>query len=159
MRQIAAIDKDQPVTRVLTMEQILRESSAQHRFQMSLLTVFAGLALVLACVGLYGVLAYSVAQRTRELGVRMALGAQSKDVLRLVVRQGLVLAVIGVAIGLAGAFGLTRLMSSVIFGVSATDPVTFVLVAGGLMAVALLASYVPARRASRIDPADALRVG
>jgi predicted permease len=156
-KQIAAIDANQPVTDVLTYNTIVRESTAERRFQMGMLTVFAVLALLLASIGLYGVLAYSVAQRTREIGVRMALGAQSLDVVRLVLGQGLVLALIGVGIGLAGSFALTQLMSSVIFGISPTDPLTFAAVAAGLTVIALLASYVPARRAARIDPMEALR--
>jgi predicted permease len=157
-KQIAAIDANQPVTDVITYNKIVRESTAERRFQMGMLTVFAALALVLASIGLYGVLAYSVVQRTREIGVRVALGAQSQDVIRLVVGQGLLLALIGVVIGLAGSYPLTQLMSSVIFGISPTDPLTFGAVAAGLTLTALLASYLPARRAASIDPMEALRI-
>ena len=156
-KQVYAIDKDQPVTDITTMDEIVRGSGDDRRFTMTMLSVFSGLALVLASVGLYGVLAYSVAQRRREIGIRMALGAKAEDVVRLVVGQGLWLTLIGIGIGLAGAFALTRLMESLIFGVSAADPATFGLISAGLTAVALVASYLPARRAAKIDPMEALR--
>jgi putative ABC transport system permease protein len=155
--QIAALDKDQPVFNVRTMEQALSRSVAARRLSTILLSVFAALALVLAAVGIYGVISYSVAQRTREVGIRMALGAQTTDVLKLVVRDGLKLVVIGVAAGLAGAFMLTRLMSTLLFGVTPTDIVTYTTVALTLIAVALLACYIPARRATKVDPLVALR--
>ena len=155
--QIAALDKDQPVFNVRTMEQALARSVAARRFSTILLSVFAALALVLAAVGIYGVISYSVAQRTREVGIRMALGAQTTDVLKLVVRDGLKLVVIGVAIGLAGAFMLTRLMSTLLFGVTPTDIVTYATVALALIGVALAACYIPARRAAKVDPLVALR--
>ena len=151
------IDKDQPVSDINTMEQIVSEAVARQRFSMLLLGVFATLALVLAAVGIYGVMSYTVAQRTREIGIRMALGAQRSDVLKMTVFQGLKLVAIGVMIGLAAAFVLTRVMASLLFGVSATDPVTFITISVVLMAVALLASYIPALRATRIDPMVALR--
>ena len=155
--QISALDKDQPVFNVRTMEQALARSVAARRFSMILLSVFAALALVLAAVGIYGVISYSVAQRTREVGIRMALGAQTTDVLKLVVRDGLKLVVIGVVVGLLGAFMLTRLMSTLLFGVTPTDVVTYATVAFGLVSVALAACYIPARRATKVDPLVALR--
>ncbi|HKS96176.1 MAG TPA: FtsX-like permease family protein, partial [Terriglobia bacterium] len=154
---VEAVDSDQPVYAVRTMGQYLTESVASRRTTMLLLGAFAGLALILAAVGIYGVMAYAVAERTHELGVRMALGAGRGDVLKLVVRSGLRLALAGVAVGLVAAAGLTRLLSSLLFGVRPTDPVTLGAVALLLTAVALLASYIPARRATRVDPTVALR--
>ena len=123
-----------------------------------LLGSFAGVALLLALIGIYGIIAYSVAQRTQELGIRRALGAQQSDILRLVVGQGLRLALVGIAVGIAGALALTRLMKALLFHVSATDPATFAIVAALFLLVALAASYIPARRATRIDPMAALRI-
>jgi putative ABC transport system permease protein len=151
------VDRDQPVSNVNTMEGVLSESIARQRFSTLLLGVFAGVALVLAAVGIYGVMSYTMAQRTREIGIRMALGAQKWDVLKLAVGQGLKLVAVGVGLGLAGALALTRVMSSLLFGVSATDPATLATISLVLVAVALLASYIPARRASRVDPLIALR--
>ena len=151
-----AIDKDQPVSTVRTMEDIMAASVAKQRFNMLLLGIFAVVALILAAVGIYGVMSYLVTQRTREIGLRMALGAQRSDVLKLVVGQGLKLVAIGVALGLFAAFALTRYMSSLLFGVSATDPVTFIIISVTPVAIALLASYIPARKATRIDPMRAL---
>jgi len=156
-RQASEGDADQPVFDIQTMEQIVSGSVAGRRFSMLLLGVFAGLALVLAAVGIYGVISYTATQRTHEIGIRMALGAERTDVLRLVVGHGLRLALIGVGVGLAAALGLTRLMSSMLYGVRPTDLVTFVAVSLLLGGVALLASYVPARRASTVDPMVALR--
>jgi putative ABC transport system permease protein len=156
-RTVWEIDKDQPVSNIRTMEDILSESVARQRFSMLLLGIFATLALFLAAVGIYGVMSYSVAQRTREIGLRMALGAQRSDVLKLVVGGGLKLVLIGVGIGLAAAFILTRVMSSLLFGVSTTDPVTFITISLVLISVALLASFIPARRATKVDPMIALR--
>jgi putative ABC transport system permease protein len=154
---IWSVDKDQPITRVATMDSLLAATAAARRFALVLFEAFGFVALVLAAVGIYGVLSGSVAERTREIGIRIALGAQWRDVLQLVVRQGLQLALIGVAIGLAGAFAVTRLMTSLLFGVSATDPATFFFIATLLTAVALVASYIPARRATKVDPLVALR--
>jgi putative ABC transport system permease protein len=151
------IDKDQPVSDISSMEEVVSESVARQRFSMLLLGVFAGLALLLAVVGIYGVMSYSVAQRTREIGIRMALGAQRSDVLKMTVVQGLPFVCAGVVIGLAAAFVLTRVMSSLLFGVSPTDPLTFIAISLMLMLVAVLASYIPAFRATKIDPMFALR--
>jgi predicted permease len=157
--QVLATDGDQPVSDVRTMEEVIDASIGQRRLTMLLLGSFAGVALLLAMVGIYGVIAYSVAQRTREVGIRRALGAQQGDILRLVLGQGLGLSLAGVAIGIGGAFALTRVMKGFLFQVSATDPTTIVGVALLFVGVALVGSYIPARRATRIDPMAALRVG
>jgi predicted permease len=154
---VQSIDKDQPVFAISTMEELLRNSVATRRMTLVLLGLFSGLALVLGAIGIYGVISYSVAQRTHEIGIRMALGAPRGDVFRLVVGEGLKLAGVGIAIGIVAAFGLARLMSSLLFGISATDFETFAGVAVLLALVALLACYVPARRAMRVDPTVALR--
>ncbi|HEU4713487.1 MAG TPA: ABC transporter permease [Pyrinomonadaceae bacterium] len=151
------IDKDQPVSNIRTMEEILLDSIARQRFSMLLLAIFAAVALVLAAVGIYGVMSYSVAQRTHEIGIRMALGAQTGAVLKLAVSYGLKLVVAGLVIGLIAAFALTRVMSTLLFGVTATDPMTFTLISLLLVFVAAVASYVPARRATKVDPIIALR--
>ncbi len=156
-KEVAALDKDLPVYAVKTLEEYLASSVAQPRFNTLLLSLFAGLALILTAVGHYGVMAYSVAQRTHEIGVRVALGAQTRDVLGLVIRRGMALTLAGMAIGFAGAFALTRVMADFLFGVSATDPLTFGAIALLLAVVALLACYVPARRATKVDPMIALR--
>jgi len=155
--EIKAFDPDQIIWRTQTLEQLVGTSVAPRRFNMMLLGIFAGVALVLAAVGLYGVMSYSVSWRTHEIGVRMALGAKRADVLHLVVRQGMTMTLIGLAIGLAGAIALSRLMTSMLFGVSTTDPLTFTGVSVVLLAVALLACLIPARRATRVDPIVALR--
>lgn len=156
-RQVASLDPNQPIYNIRTMEQIRDESVATEKLNVTLLMLFAGVALALALVGIYGVMSYAVTQRTHEIGIRVALGAQASDVLRMVVGQGMLLAGAGVGIGLALAFGLTRLMSTLLFGISATDPATFVAVTGVLVLVALVACYVPARRATKVDPMIALR--
>ncbi|MGB7622948.1 MAG: ABC transporter permease [Terriglobia bacterium] len=156
-REIWSVDKSVTISQVQTMDQVVAESNTQPRFYLLLLSVFASVAMVLAAVGIYGVISYSVSSRTHEVGVRMALGAQARDVLKLVVGQGLRLALIGLAIGVMGALILTRLMRGLLYGVSATDPVTFSVITLALVGVALLACYLPARRATRIDPMVALR--
>jgi putative ABC transport system permease protein len=153
MRQI---DPDIPLARVNTIENLINESVAQPRFRTFLIAAFSAVAMLLASIGIYGVVAYSVTQRTHEIGVRMALGAQRHDVLQLVVRQGMVLALIGVVIGVIGALVLTRVIANLLFGVGPTDPLTFILVSVFLTLVALFASYLPARRAAKLDPVKAL---
>ncbi len=155
--EILKLDKEQPATNIKTLNEFFSTSIAQQRFSVVLLAVFAAVALVLAAVGIYGVLSYAVTQRTHEIGIRMALGAGRRDVLRLVVGQGMLLTAIGVVGGLVAAFALTRLMASLLFGVTATDAVTFGSVASVLLVVALLACYIPARRATKVDPLVALR--
>ena len=155
--KVRELDRDVPISNVNTMEELVAQSVAQRRFGMFLLGAFAVLALLLAAIGIYGVVSYSVTQRTQEIGVRMALGASAADVLKLVLRNGMSLALIGVGLGLAGAFALTRLMSKLLFEVTPTDVTTFALVSVGLIAVALLACYLPARRAMKVDPLEALR--
>ncbi|HEX8144123.1 MAG TPA: ABC transporter permease [Pyrinomonadaceae bacterium] len=154
---LQAVDKDQPVYNIRTMEQLLGESVAQRRLNMLMLGAFALLALLLATTGIFALMAYTVAQRTREIGIRMALGAQKSDILKLVFRQAMSLTVLGLCLGLAAAFALTRLMTSMLFGVSATDPQTFIGIALLLTVVSLVACYIPARRAMKVDPTIALR--
>ena len=156
-REIQAVDKDQAVFNVTTLEQLIGDSILIRRFFMLLLLVFAALALILAAVGIYGVMSYVASQRTYEIGIRMALGAQAHDVLKLIIGNGMALTLIGILAGLAGAFALTRLMAGLLFGVSATDAITFLSVSIGLTLVALLACYIPARRATKVDPLVALR--
>jgi putative ABC transport system permease protein len=154
---VRAINPNIPVVDVMSMEQRMAKSLAPRRFQMMLFGLFASVALFIAMVGIYGVISYAVSQRTHEIGIRMALGAQASDVLRMVIWRGMSLVLIGVALGLAAAFALTRVMKNLLFEVSATDPATFALIALLLVGVALIASYIPARRATKVDPLQALR--
>jgi putative ABC transport system permease protein len=154
---LASLDRDLPLAGVRTMDEVIGRSIAERRFTMLLLATFACVAVMLAAIGVYGVLAYLVSQRTQEIGVRLAIGATPGDVVRLFVREGAGLTLVGVACGLAGALAVTRTLSTLLFGVTTTDPVTFAAVAGTLAIVALLASYLPARRAARVDPMAALR--
>ncbi|MGC1267736.1 MAG: FtsX-like permease family protein, partial [Candidatus Acidiferrum sp.] len=156
-KAIAEIDPDLPVTSVMTMEDVVAESMGDQRFYMQLLGIFAGMALLLAAIGIYGVMSYFVSERTREIGIRVALGAGRSDVLGLVGTLGLKLAVLGVAIGLALALGLTRFIASFLYGVKAADPLTYAAVALALIGVAMLATFIPARRAMKVDPMVALR--
>ena len=155
--QVQALDKNQPVTYVKTMESYLAESFAQRRFNMLLLGVFATLALVLAAIGIYGVIAYTVTQRRHELGIRVALGAGAADILKLVLRHAMAMTFVGIAIGLACAFALTRFMGTLLYRIAATDPLTFIGLAALLTLVALVATFIPARRAMKVDPMVALR--
>jgi putative ABC transport system permease protein len=154
---IARVDRNQAVGRISTMEELLGETVAQPRFRAGLVGAFAGLALVLSAVGIFGVLAFSVSQRMREFGIRSALGAQAGDILRMVLAGGLRMTALGVAIGLAAAAGLTRSLGSLLFGVKPLDPATFLAASAVLSAVALIACVIPAMRAVRVDPAVALR--
>jgi len=155
--QVAGPTEDQPIFGVQTMEQIISGSLTERRFSMLLLIIFASTALVLAAVGIYGVMSYAVSRRTHELGVRMALGASRREILRLVVREGMALAVVGTMVGLAAAFGLTRFLASLLYGVRPADPATLATVSLLLGGIALLACYIPAWRATRVDPLVALR--
>jgi putative ABC transport system permease protein len=156
-QQVWNIDKDQPVFQLRTMEQVRAFSISVYSFSSISIGIFAVIALLLAVIGIYGVMSYAVTQRTQEIGIRMALGARGLDVLKLVVRNGMSLALVGVAVGLAGAYALTRLLSSLLVGVTPTDVLTFSTVTLGLLLVALSACYVPARRATKVDPMVALR--
>ena len=156
-REVQSLDKNIAVYRVRSMEQVMAISVGSRRFNTLLLGIFAGLAMVLAAVGIYGVMAYGITQRTHEIGLRMALGAQRRDVLGMLIRHAMTLAGAGVALGVVGALALTRLMASLLYGVTATDPLTFAMVSLLLAAVVFGASYIPARRATRLDPMAALR--
>jgi len=156
-RTIASIDKAAAISDVITMDTAIDRAVARPRFQLTLLASFAAIALLLAAAGIYGVMSHAIARRTHEIGLRMTLGAQRGDVLRMVLGQAMLRVGIGAAIGLAGALVLTRVMASLLYGVKPTDPLTFGVVALVLIGAALLASYVPARRATRIDPMNALR--
>jgi putative ABC transport system permease protein len=155
--EVASLDLDQPIYSLMTMDQRISDSIAPRRFNMFILGVFAGLALMLAAIGIYGIMAFSVVQRTHEIGVRMALGASTRDVLALVMRNGFKLALIGIIVGLVVAFAATRVLSSLLYEVSARDPLIFALDAILLAIAALLACYIPARRATKVDPLVALR--
>jgi putative ABC transport system permease protein len=155
--QVLAVDPNQPVFDVKTMEERVAVTLETRRFAVVLLGIFGGLALLLAAIGLYGVLAFAVSQRTREIGIHMALGARTRDVLLMVIRQGMSLVVIGVVLGVAGAYAVTRLIRSLLFEVGTTDPLTFVLVSVLLAVVGFVACYLPARRATKVDPLVALR--
>jgi putative ABC transport system permease protein len=156
-KEVQALDPDQPIAAIKLMSDWVDSSVAEPRYRTTLLGMFAALAMVLAAMGIYGVMSYSVAQRTHEIGVRMALGARQGDVLKLVVRQGMLLTLVGVVLGLLGAFALTRVMQSLMFEVTTKDPFTFAVVAALLIAVAFIACFIPARRATKVDPLVALR--
>ncbi len=151
------MDQEQALFQVRPLEEVISNSLSQRRFNSLLLVIFGALAGLLAAVGIYGVIAYSVTQRTNEIGIRLALGAQHSDVLKMILGQGIKLTLIGIAIGMIAAFALTRILSSLLYGVSATDPLTFMGIPLLLTIVALLASYLPARRATKVDPCVALR--
>jgi ABC-type antimicrobial peptide transport system permease subunit len=155
--QVRELDRDLPIYHLLTMQQRVAESLARRRFSTLLMMVFAGLAMLMAAIGIYGVIAYLVNQGTREIGIRMALGATPANILGLVTRAGMLLALAGVTAGTAGAFGLTRWMRSMLYGVAANDPLTFLTIPLLLGGIALLASYIPAQRAARLDPMISLR--
>src|SRR5690606_4381425 len=154
---VRAVDPSQAVYNVRTMEQVIARAIAPRRATTTLITIFGTIALLLAVVGVYGIVAFGVAQRTREIGIRMAMGARTGDVLRLVLREGAVLAAVGAAAGTLGAWMLARVLAGLVYGVSPRDPVAFVLAPAVLIAIALLATLVPARRATRVDPVEALR--
>jgi ABC-type antimicrobial peptide transport system permease subunit len=156
-RELRVASGGLPVGNIRSMDQVVVESTARNDFNTTLLTIFAAVALLLAAIGIYGLMAYSVQQRTQEIGIRMALGAEPQRVRKMIVLQGMKLALVGVILGVAAAFGLARLMANMIYGVKTWDPVVFVTVTILLSAVALLATYVPARRAARVSPIVALR--
>jgi len=155
--ELRKVDNDLPLGNLATLEKLLRNSTATRRFSLGLISTFALVALALSAVGLYGVMSYGVNQRTTEIGIRMAVGAEPKDVLKLILREGLFLAFVGTLLGVAGAFALTRFLSSVLFGVSATDPAIYLAAAGLLLIVAIGACFWPARRAAAVQPLEALR--
>jgi ABC-type antimicrobial peptide transport system permease subunit len=156
-REIRSVDLQVPIAQVRSMEQVLSESLARQDFNMLLLSIFAGIALLLASIGIYGLMSYTVEQRTQEIGIRMALGGERQQMLRMLVVQGMKLTVIGVVVGLAIAYGLTRLLASLLFGVESSDPLTFVGVAAILTLVSFLAIYIPSLRAMAVQPVEALR--
>ncbi|HMZ79371.1 MAG TPA: FtsX-like permease family protein, partial [Acidobacteriota bacterium] len=154
---VFSIDKDQVISAVTTLNSLVAETLARPKFNAVLLGLLAGFAIVLAVLGIYGVMSYSVTQRTQEIGIRLALGARTSDVIGLVVNHGMRLAVVGITLGLLGSYVLSRFLTSLLFGVQATDPATYILLSLTLLVVARLACYLPARRAARIDPMVALR--
>jgi putative ABC transport system permease protein len=154
---VREVDKDLPITKLRTMESVVGASIAQPRFRSLLLGLFGGLAFALAAIGVYSVISFGVAQRTHEFGIRMALGAQSRDMLSLVAREGMLLVAIGIGLGLAGALALTRVIASLLFGMKPTDPLTFVAVAVVVGAIGLLACLIPAHRATKVAPLEAMR--
>ena len=155
--QVKALDPDQPIYSPRTMGDIRAESVASERLNLTLLSLFAGIALVLSIVGIYGVMSYSVTQRTHEIGIRMAIGASRADVFKMILGHGMKLALLGVGVGLVGAFALTRLMATMLFGVEPTDATTFASIAVLLIGIALLACYLPGRRATKVEPTISLR--
>jgi putative ABC transport system permease protein len=155
--QLASIDRDVPLTHVRVFDEYITRTLAKPRFNALLLSIFAGIALLLTAIGIYGVLAYSVSQRTNEIGIRIALGAAQSNIFRLIVGQAMLLVAISMAIGLVGAFMATRFLSSLLYGVAAWDPITFAAIATLIAGVAFLACWLPARRAARVDPVIALR--
>jgi putative ABC transport system permease protein len=155
--EIHSVDPNIPVTNIRTMNEVFSSSIAQQRFAMLLVGLFGVLALALATIGIYGVMSYSVTQRTHEIGVRMALGAQRTDVLKLILRHGILVSLLGVFVGVAASFGLTRVMASLLFGVTPTDTTIFATVGFGILAIGAIATYLPAWRATRVDPLSALR--
>jgi len=157
LQTVRALDRDETISAIRSMDDIVDSSVSQPRFSSSLLSLFAALALMLASVGLYGVMAYSVSQRTNEIGIRIALGAKQTDVLKMIVVQGMKLALMGVAIGLAGALAIGRFLATMLYQVKPTDPLTLVFMSIALIGVSLLANYIPARRAAKVDPIVALR--
>src|SRR5687767_6804595 len=157
-RQVRALDRNQPIAEVQTLDARVSGSLSRQRFHTFMLTLFASLGMLLAVVGIYSVLSYSVSQRSHEIGIRMALGAQSGDVIRLILRRGMGLAGLGMLIGLSAAFAFTRVMEGLLYGVAPTDPLVFAVIAVGLILLALVASYLPARRAARFDPMITLRL-
>jgi putative ABC transport system permease protein len=156
-KELRSMDQEQALFQVRPLEEVISNSLSQRRFNSLLLVIFGALAGLLAAVGIYGVIAYSVTQRTNEIGIRLALGAQQRDVLKMILGQGIKLTLVGIAIGMIAALALTRILSSLLYGVSATDPLTFLGIPLLLTIVALLASYLPARRATKVDPCVALR--
>jgi putative ABC transport system permease protein len=155
--KVKEVDPNQTVYDVATMEQRFMTAVAPQRFNALVMAIFAGMAVILAAVGVYGVMAYSVSRRTHEIGIRIALGAQLRDVMRLILGRGLSLVVFGISVGIAGALALTRFLSSLLYGIKPRDPMTFIAVSVVLIGVALIASYIPARRATKVDPMVALR--